>query len=514
MNSYFLNVSSPIIGGYFSSEQVDLLRIVMCNSFDELYDYIDNCDQINHLNIKESIKDMDLESAKRFVFKSYQDTLIIHDSNREADIRNKLKHCGLLEEDIDVIINGVLGKTPMTIPLLRDFVKSKYPNNYEKIFTMTNHFASLERDQLKDENLYDEMVELSSNLDSLNSILVGSGRIYNVVNELFDEDNHEKRFDYYHATRDLDFAYTHGKQVRFHSLLCKETGIFEGKTKDEILDFIRQYVERTIDFIAAYNKEHKVIIDGKEEPVINAVDLFNEIISFEHNQNGEYTNIWYERFGISINDLIEHCFKYALDHKPEGVSFLYNEPFLENDERRKKVLETLEEIRKIAPGLIDTLGSQMHITIGEDPEKIRRCFEDFKKLQESGLEIQITEFDMSLGSRDIPRVFGPNADVSLEDVYSEKERKIREISNIINASGVKLSGVSYWSLTDGIDCNLERIRSKYLEEGKIKDIKEIPSACGGLIPTHKKLIKKNELEEMFNEEETNETKEETNQINM
>ncbi len=511
MNPYFLNVSPPITGGYFSSEQIDLLRIVMCNSFDELYDYIDNCDQINHLAIKESIEDLDLESAKRYVFKSYQDTLVIHDSNREADIRNKLKHCGLLEEDINVIVNAVLSKGPMTIPLLRDFIKNKYPNNYEEIFSMANHFTSLERDQLKDVDLYDEMVELSSHLDSFNSMLVGSGRIYNVVNELFDEDNPENRFDYYHTLRDLDFAYTHGKQVRLHSLLCKEMDIFEGKTKEEILEFIKQYVERTIDFITAYNKEHKVIIDGREEPVINAVDLFNEIISFDQNKDGEYTNIWYERFGISINDLIEHCFKYALEHKPEGVVYLYNEPFLENDERRKKVIETLEEIREIAPGLIDTLGSQMHITIGENPEKIRRCFEDFRKLQESGMNIQITEFDMSLGSHDIPRVFGPNADVSLEDVYSEKEKKIKEISDIINESGVELSGVSYWSLTDGIDCNLERIRSKKLKEGKIQDIKEIPSACGGLIPTHKKLIKENELEEMLNEEK-HETKEEANQM--
>lgn len=191
------------------------------------------------------------------------------------------------------------------------------------------------------------------------------------------------------------------------------------------------------------------------------------------------------------------AFDYALQNKPKGVNFLYNEPFLENDERRKKVLEVLGEIDSKRPGLIDTLGSQMHITIGEDENKIRRCFEDFRILQErTGKHIQITEFDMSLGRTQIPRVFGNNPEVTLEQVYEYKHQKIGEISSFINESGVHLDGISYWSLTDGIDCNLERVRSNYLADGSITDIHQIPTACGGLFPIHKKLIKKQEFSQV------------------
>ena len=47
-------------------------------------------------------------------------------------------------------------------------------------------------------------------------------------------------------------------------------------------------------------------------------------------------------------------------------------------------------------------------------------------------------------------------------VYNIKEKCINAISEIIKLSGVDLSGISYWSLTDLIDCNLERLRSKEL----------------------------------------------------
>ena len=81
----------------------------------------------------------------------------------------------------------------------------------------------------------------------------------------------------------------------------------------------------------------------------------------------------------------------------------------------------------------------MHITIGEDEDNIIRCFEDFRTLQErTGKHIQITEFDMSLGRTQIPRVFGNNPEVTLEQVYEYKHQKIGEISSIISESGVHL----------------------------------------------------------------------------
>lgn len=462
MDNYFLNVESPIRGGYFSSEQIDLLSIIQCQSIDELMKFIANCDQINHINgIFESITGMDLESAKRSIFKSYQDTMVFHDQGLEASRLNRLNYLGVNSEELESVIN----KT--------------HPRSQE-ILSLNHHFISEELDQTKSVS-YEEMELLNSKLSMFNSMIIGSGKIYKMLNKY--ETELENKFDPYFAKRDLDFAYRTGKQVRFHSLLVKDDGkLFDGKSKEEIMNIIKGHVKKSIDFINEYNSNHKIIINGKEEPVINAVDLLNEIVSFDKNGQGQYYNIWEQKYGISMPELMS-CFEYALANKTNGVSYLYNEPFLEDDLRRKKVFEILSQT---TPGLIDTLGSQMHITITQDIDSIKRCFADFKKLEETGKNIQITEFDMCLGRNDVPRVFGPNADISIEQVYQAKDKKISEISSVINESGVKLSGVSYWSLTDGIDCNLERIRSNALANHQISNINEIPTVFGGLFPTYKK----------------------------
>ena len=105
--------------------------------------------------------------------------------------------------------------------------------------------------------------------------------------------------------------------------------------------------------------------------------------------------MWQEIYGISNEELVG-VFQYAQENKPEGITYVYNEPFLENPERRKKVLEELRQLNELSPGLIDTIGTQMHIEMTQDTEAIRQCFEDLK---DTGVKVQITEFDMCLPER-------------------------------------------------------------------------------------------------------------------
>ena len=491
MDLYTLNVNSRIIGAYLSAEQIDLLSIIQCNTKEELLLFYKSCDQINHYYSNEELKKLfennDLDSLKRLLFKDYQNSLVFHDESKNSSINNRLLNCGISKEDIEIINQMIINNG--TYQSIKEYITKKYPN-YAEIFKKNHHFVSEERDQIKSESLYDELLKVNEHISDFNTILVGSGRIYNVINNFYDESSPDKRYDFYHAKRDLDFAYRNNKQVRFHALLNKEldTHIFNNKSKDEILVIIKNYVKHTIDFINDYNDTHKILVGEEEIPIITSVDLFNEIISFDKNSDNEYYNIWQDKFDISLEELLE-VFDYALENKPKGVTYVYNEPFLENTERRKKVFETLDKIDYLRPGLIDTLGTQMHITITEDINNIIDCFKDLKNLQDKNRKnIQITEFDLSLGRREAKRIFREK-EVSLEEVYAYKEEKLSLISNVINNSGVNLEGVTYWSLTDELDHNLERIRTNSLLNKEIIDVSEIPTACGGLIPTHKKYQK-------------------------
>ena len=422
MDSFKLNLNTNVVGGYFSSEQIDLLTIVRCKFPDELIDFVFKCEQIKNLYDRDTILNVCMlgeEQAKRKIFKDYQDTLVYHDAEKENDICHKLERCDITTEDINNIINLIREGKKNEIGIYLK-TRDRYKDKVDEIFKLNHRFVSLERDQIKADDMFEEFLFLNSKLESFNTLLIGSGRIYETVNSFYSENETEKRYDFYKLKRDLDFAYKNGKQVRYHSLLVRDSDKFFGiaenekitdSKKEEILVQIRNYVKSSIDFINEYNSNHTITRNGNQEPVINAVDLFNEIVTFDEMvydeedkiwrtckldkvtgnykveigknlyrdlKKGEipdYRNSWEIKYGITLEELLS-AFKYALDNKPNGVSYLYNEPFMENEKRRKKVLEILDKIDSLSPGLIDTIGTQTHIKITDDTRSIARCFQD------------------------------------------------------------------------------------------------------------------------------------------
>lgn len=502
MEGYFLNVQNDNIGCYLSSEQIDMLSIIQCTSHEELIDFVFKCKQLKGCYEKEEFNNPNLESLKRIFVKKYQDTLVLHNSDQQTIINNTFRHLGLNENDI-IKIKEYLSKN-LSVQELSDYFKKEYPENYMEILKQANRFVSVERDQNKDQNLYEELLVINENLSKFDTILIGSGRPEIVINRYFE--NNEDRYDKYFAERDLAFAKRNNKHVRYHSLLTKHSNekTFVGMSKDEIIEELTKYVKSTIDFINNYNMNNKL---NNGTPVINSIDLFNELISFKENADGQYENIWgtKTKYEITTQDICQ-IFEYAKINKASGMNYLYNEPFLEDSKRRKKVLEEFHKMNKESPGLIDTLGTQMHISMYTTIEQIRDCFKDLKQLQDNGFKIQITEFDLSLSKREYLDIKKNNPSLSNEQIfeliYKKKGEKIQLISSIINEVGIKLDGISYWSLTDLTDCNLERVRTQLLDEKIIGDINEFTTACGGLFPTYikyKNIKNNNQYEQIFEE---------------
>lgn len=93
MEIYRLKINNNNIGGYFSSEQLELLSIIQCQTYEELITFVYQCKQLNGIFSKEDLQNFitqDLEQIKRNIFKSYQDTLVPHNSDKETILNNTL----------------------------------------------------------------------------------------------------------------------------------------------------------------------------------------------------------------------------------------------------------------------------------------------------------------------------------------------------------------------------------------------------------------------------------------
>lgn len=480
MQEFSLKLESPINGIYLNSETIELLSIVQCKNIEELKDFAINCSQ---LNISEedltSWNDNDIEDIKRMLVEQYKRTLVSMEQsikNRRSVLELALKHSGITADEVDSYIsvfqnNGYEG--------IKKKLKAEHPESYD-IFTEKAHrFIGTERDQMTSIT-YEELSGLNDILSNHNTLLIGAGRYYDVTQKMYDEHipNMEK-YDFYYAQRGLDFCYKNGMYARYHTLLDKQTmeEHLIGKQKEYVLGELQKYVKKSIDFISKYNEEHK--INGKG--VICSVDLLNEIISFDE----PYRNMWQELYGISNEELVS-IFHYALENKPNGVTYVYNEPFLENPERRQVVIEQLSRINELAPGLIDTIGTQMHIEMTQNINDIRQCFEDFKILEQLGIGTQITEFDMCLPERfmfdengkirseqDLVELINSKiskSGITIGSIAEFKSMRMDETSKAIKETGVQLDGITYWSISNTLDHNLERTNRKTYEQGLQREI--------------------------------------------
>lgn len=473
MKKFELDIKTDSHGCYLSSEQIDLLTIVQVNNWDELYEFINSNAQLFYTPKEISeLKELDIETAKRKVFKDYQDTFIPHRTNKKEEHINRLLRLGLSEEEIADIIY-ILETKENRFEEIKKYIMDKFPDNYMEMIMLNHRFISRERDNIKDVT-YEEIDFLNRRLDEFDTILIGSGKLTHVQNRV----DGNLSFDFFLPNKDLEFARRNNKKVRYHALLDRNIILDTHKNlpKEELLEILKEYVKQSIDFINA------------NQDVIVAVDLFNELVSFDKTKKvledgivkREYSNIWKDA-GFTFDELLE-CYDYALEQKSENISYLYNEPFLENNERRKKVLKTLRTINLIKPGLIDTLGSQMHITFDVPEDDILDCFDDLEDLEKEDYDIEITEFDLSVSKHRLINLLAFNKNIDGEGIKEYKEEKMFVLGKLISSTGVKLKGITYWTLLDKMDHNMERIMDELIETERLSEnkLKRIHSVYSGL----------------------------------
>jgi endo-1,4-beta-xylanase len=158
-------------------------------------------------------------------------------------------------------------------------------------------------------------------------------------------------------------------------------------------------------------KEHISTVVNRYKGIIYAWDVVNEAISDkpdEFNRNSLFFQICGESF-------IEKAFEYAHAADPDALLF-YNDYHETNPVKRRKIIEMIRKLR--LKGLpIHGVGLQAHWSIYEPTRsQLEETLKDFSTL---GIDMQITELDISIYTKDAP------ASVYTEDMEAKQTEQYK-----------------------------------------------------------------------------------------
>lgn len=193
-------------------------------------------------------------------------------------------------------------------------------------------------------------------------------------------------------------------------------------------------------------------------------DVVNEAVE----DNGALRNSFWKT--IIGDDYIWHAFYYADKYAPEHVKLYYNDY---NEQFKTEHVVALAEslVDEDGRSLIDGIGCQAHLYTGDSIFKYMKTLETFSA---TGLDVQITEIDVSLGAwQNILEPTDENLRVQGQ-YYYELVNKIIEGNK---AGTTNVSGITFWGVSDGLSWRRDRspllfdldFKPKYSYFGAVQD---------------------------------------------
>ena len=179
--------------------------------------------------------------------------------------------------------------------------------------------------------------------------------------------------------------------------------------------------------------------DEYPEVEFYAWDVVNEAFSEQGTMREAGSNnivsgqsAWVKVFGD--DSFINYAFKFARQYAPEGCKLFYNDYNEYTPAKRDGIIKKIKELVK--EGNIDGIGMQSHI--GMSYPSIELYEEAFRKYDELGLEIHITELDIDQKS---------NSQESMLDLAQRYQDVFNLFKKLVN-EGVNLTAVITWGISD------------------------------------------------------------------
>ncbi len=168
-----------------------------------------------------------------------------------------------------------------------------------------------------------------------------------------------------------------------------------------------------------------------------AYDVVNEALM----EDGSYRDcLWKQIIG---DDYIWYAFSYADKYAPESIKLYYNDY---NEQFKTDVIVKLAQslVDESGRSLIDGIGCQGHLYTGDSIDSYMATLRAFSSL---GLDVQITELDVSLGTwQNIKSATEENLKAQGQYYYELVNRIVEENS----AGTTSVSGITFWGFADNL----------------------------------------------------------------
>ena len=198
--------------------------------------------------------------------------------------------------------------------------------------------------------------------------------------------------------------------------------------------------------------------------ILYAYDVVNEALE----DNGKLRESLWKR--IIGDDYLWHAFYYADKYAPEHIKLYYND-YNEQFKTEHVVKLAKSLVDENGESLIDGIGCQGHLYTQDNIDKYMQTLEDFSA---TGLEVQITEIDVSLGSWQ--NILQPTD----ENLRAQGQYYYELVSRIIEANKTgttNVGGITFWGVSDGISWRRDRspllfdleLNPKYSYFGAVQD---------------------------------------------
>lgn len=227
------------------------------------------------------------------------------------------------------------------------------------------------------------------------------------------------RFDFTLADQLLAFAKEHDLSVRGHTLVWHESlpkWLTEGKwTADELSAIMRQHINTVL---------------GHYRGQVGIWDVVNEAVAEDGNSLRD--TVWLQKIG---KDYIEMAFRIAHEVDPKARLF-YNDYGGEELGKKSDAIYALVKDLRQRQVPIDGVGLQMHVGI-KQPPNLEKVAANIKRINELGLEVQVTEMDVKISDGDGT----PTQRLAAQaDVY----RQMMQVC----LSAKNCRGFSFWGVND------------------------------------------------------------------